>query len=81
MYNRDLAHKLGLIFLLVPVIILVGLMAAAYGLGIWSPIEYIRANRILQLGILFVLVIGYLFLRHSDSWPPGRRKRGIDRFL
>lgn len=81
MYNRDPAHKLGLIFLLVPVVILVGLMVVAYGWGIWHPIEYVRDNLILQLGVLVSLVIGYLFLRYSDSWPPGPRKRGIDRFL
>lgn len=81
MYSRDNAHKLGLIFLLVPVIILISLMVVAYGWGIWYPLNYIRANWILQVGIVLLLVVGYLFLRYSDSWPPSRRKRGIDRFL
>jgi hypothetical protein len=81
MYDRDMAHKLGLIFLLVPVIILIGLMTIAYGWGIWSPINYVRGNRILQLGILVILIVGYVFLRRSDTWPPSRKKRGIDRLL
>lgn len=81
MYSRDSAHKLGLIFLLVPVVALISLMVVAYGWGIWYPLDYIRGNRVLQAGILLLLVVGYLCLRYSDSWPPSRRKRGIDRFL
>lgn len=81
MYDRDIPHKLGLIFLLVPVIILISLMILAYGWGMWDPINYVRANRLLQIGILVLLIVGYLLLRRSDSWPPSRKKRGIDRLL
>lgn len=81
MYDRDLSHKLGLIFLLVPVVILISLMGLAYGWGMWNPINFVRANLLLQIGILVSLVVGYLFLRRSDSWPPSRKKRGIDRLL
>lgn len=81
MYDRDTAHKLGLIFLLAPVLILIGFMVAAYLWEIWYPLNYVREHIILQIGILFVLLIGYLFLRRSESWPPSRKKRGIDRFL